>query len=66
MNVATAYPSTPTSMPGTTKEDHFKLAAIAAAVVGPPTLALLAINASERRKLNSFAANKRNVKCVKT
>lgn len=66
MNVATAYPSTPTSMPGTTKDDHFKLAAIAAAVVGPPTLALLAINASERRKLKSFAANKRNVKCVKT
>ena len=58
--------STPTSIPGTTKDDHFKPAAIAAAVVGPPTFALLAINASERRKLKSFAANKRKVKCVKT
>ena len=34
--VATAYPNTPTNIPGTTKEDHFKEAAIAAAVVGPP------------------------------
>ena len=39
---------------------------MAAAVVGPPTFALLAINASERRNLKSFAARSKNVKCVKT
>ena len=66
MNVATAYPGTPTTRPGPTKEEHCKLASTAAAVVGPTTLALLAIQASERRKWKSFAANKRNVKCVKT
>ena len=66
MNVAIAYPRTPTSIPGTTKEDHFSEAAIAAAVVGPPTFALLAIRASERRNFNNFAANNKNAKCVRT
>ena len=65
-NVATAYPRTPTNIPGTTNADHFNDAAMAAAVVGPPTFALLAINASERRNLKSFAARSKNVKCVKT
>ena len=48
-NVATAYPSTPVSIAGTTRLRHPLLAAIAAAVVGPPTLAFEEISRSARR-----------------
>mmetsp|Transcript_5967 Transcript_5967/g.14535 ORF Transcript_5967/g.14535 Transcript_5967/m.14535 type:complete len:255 (-) Transcript_5967:73-837(-) len=45
-NVAIAYPNTPTRRAGTTRTRHFLAAAIPAAVVGPPTLALLARRSS--------------------
>ena len=44
LTVATAYPNTPTRIAGTTNDLHPLALAIPAAVVGPPTFALLASN----------------------
>ena len=45
-NVATAYPNTPVNIAGTTRLFQPLDDAMAAAVVGPPTLALLAMRRS--------------------
>jgi hypothetical protein len=62
MNVATAYPNTPVSIAGTTSDRHPFDAAIAAAVVGPPTLLFDAISKSARRSPNLSPTNTVNPK----
>ena len=54
MNVATATPNMPTRIPGTTKDFQPLAVANPAAVVGPPTFALDAIN-------NCFSSKPRNL-----
>ena len=66
MNVATAYPSTPVNMAGTTSDRQPLLAAIAAAVVGPPTLALLAMSKSLRFIPSFSPAYTVKYRCVMT
>ena len=60
--VAMEYPKTPVSKAGSTRVFQFLLVAIAAAVVGPPTLALEARAISLKGKLRILPARQEKTK----
>mmetsp|Transcript_14421 Transcript_14421/g.45089 ORF Transcript_14421/g.45089 Transcript_14421/m.45089 type:complete len:235 (-) Transcript_14421:310-1014(-) len=63
-NVAVAYPSTPTNMPGTRLDRQPLAAAKPAAVVGPPTLALDASSTSRFRRPSSLPSPSASNRCT--